>query len=164
MLSNKCRVNAWTSEVHMLYTEWDLLAATCKASAFVLIGSAVQYTGVCTWAESVCQKCVLGRCANLCSIIVLQESAYHQSYMTGPSTRTRKVKVTFFTSKSLTIPQWQDTFHSHKDQMDPWMAIYILEYIKLPKDIPRCNSLRDKRELRLNTLIHNDLNILDWGN
>ena len=56
-------------------------------------------------------------------------------------------------------------FHSHKDQLDPRMTIHILEYIKLPKDMPRSNSLRDKRELvwihRLNTLIPNGLNILD---
>ena len=30
------------------------------------------YAGVHTLAESVCQNCVLGRCANLCFIIVLQ--------------------------------------------------------------------------------------------
>ena len=46
-------------------------------------------------------------------------------------------------------------FYSHKDQLDPRMTIHILEYIRLPKDIPRSNSLRDNRELfwihRLNT-------------
>ena len=55
-------------------------------------------------------------------------------------------------------------FHSYKDQLDPRMTIHILDHIKLPKDIPGSNSLRDKRELvwkyRLNTLIPNDLNIL----
>ena len=59
-------------------------------------------------------------------------------------------------------------FHSHEDQMDPRMTVHILEYIKLPKDIPKSNSLRDKRKLvwihRLKTLIPNSLNILDWGN
>ena len=38
-------------------------------------------------------------------------------------------------------------FHSHRDQLDARMTIHIMEYIKLPKDIPRSNSLRDKREL-----------------
>ena len=72
MLSNKCRVNACTSEVHVYYIEWDLLAATCTASAFALIGWAAGYAGVHAWAESVHQNCVLRRCANLCSIVVLQ--------------------------------------------------------------------------------------------
>ena len=43
------------------------------------------------------------------------------------------------------------------------MTIHILEYIKLPKDLPRSNSLRDSRELvwihRLNTFIPSGLNI-----
>ena len=56
-------------------------------------------------------------------------------------------------------------FHSHKDKLDPRMTIHILEYINLPKDIPRSNSLREKGELvwihRPNTLILNVLNILD---
>ena len=59
-------------------------------------------------------------------------------------------------------------FHSHKDQLDPRMTIQILEYIRLPKDIPRSNLLRDNRELvwihRLYTLIPNGLNISDRGN
>ena len=56
-------------------------------------------------------------------------------------------------------------FHSHNDQMDPKMSIYILEYIRLPKDLPRSGLLRDNRELvwthKLKTLIRNGLNILD---
>ena len=56
-------------------------------------------------------------------------------------------------------------FESHSDHLDPNMTIHILEYIRLPKDLPRSNSLRDNRELvwihRLNTLIPNGLNILD---
>ena len=48
-------------------------------------------------------------------------------------------------------------FHSHSDQLDSNMTIHILEYIRLPKDVQRSNSLRDSRELvwihRLNTLI-----------
>ena len=46
-------------------------------------------------------------------------------------------------------------FHNHSDQLDPKMTIHILEYIQLPKDVPRSDSLRDNRELvwihRLNT-------------
>ena len=58
-------------------------------------------------------------------------------------------------------------FHSHHDQTNPSMIIHILEYIRLPRDVPRSKSIRDNRELvwihRLNTLIPNGLNILDWG-
>ena len=56
-------------------------------------------------------------------------------------------------------------FHSHNDHSNPSMIIHILEYIRLPKDVPRSKSIRDNRELvwirRLNTLIPNGLNILD---
>ena len=55
-------------------------------------------------------------------------------------------------------------FHSHNDHSNPSMIIHILEYIRLPKDVPRSKSIRDNRELvwihRLNTLIPNGLNIL----
>ena len=30
-------------------------------------------------------------------------------------------------------------FHSHNDQLDPKVTIHILEYVKLPRDIPRSN-------------------------
>ena len=49
----------------------NLFAATSTASVRVLIGPAVSSAGVHTLAKSVHQNCVLGRCANLCSIIVL---------------------------------------------------------------------------------------------
>ena len=49
----------------------DLLAATIAASVKALIGPAACYTGVCALAECVHQNCVLGRCANLCSILGL---------------------------------------------------------------------------------------------
>ena len=56
-------------------------------------------------------------------------------------------------------------FQSHSEQLDHYMTIHILEYIRLPKDVPRSNSLRVNRELvwihRLITLIPNGLNILD---
>ena len=59
-------------------------------------------------------------------------------------------------------------FESHSDHLDPNMTIQILECIRLPKDLPRSNSLRGNRELvwihRLNTLIPKGLNILDWVN
>ena len=32
-------------------------------------------------------------------------------------------------------------FHSHNDHLDPYMTIHILEYIRLPKDVPTSNSL-----------------------
>ena len=54
-----------------VYKTQDPLAATITASAFTLIGPAACYTGVHAHAESVCQNCVLERCANLCTIIVL---------------------------------------------------------------------------------------------
>ena len=54
-----------------VYITWDLLAATTTGSAFALIGPAACYTGVHTQAESVYQNYVLGRCANLCSVVVL---------------------------------------------------------------------------------------------
>ena len=38
-------------------------------------------------------------------------------------------------------------FHSHNDQINPNMIIHILEYIRLPRDIPRSKSIRDRREL-----------------
>ena len=63
--------NAWTSEVCFAYIAQDLLAATSTASVKVLTGPAVFYAGVHALPESVHQNCVLGRCANLFSIIVL---------------------------------------------------------------------------------------------
>ena len=56
----------------MLFIEKNLLAATSTASAKVLIGPAACYAGAHALAESVHQNCVLGRCANLCVIIMLQ--------------------------------------------------------------------------------------------
>ena len=38
-------------------------------------------------------------------------------------------------------------FYRHDDQLDPKMNIHILEYIKLPRDISKSNSLIDNREL-----------------
>ena len=58
--------------MHVLFIIRDLLAATSIVLAFALIGSAAGYVGVHTLAESVHQNCMLGRCGNLCSIIVLQ--------------------------------------------------------------------------------------------
>ena len=59
-------------------------------------------------------------------------------------------------------------FHSHRDQTNPSMIIHILEYIRLPRDIPRSKSIRDNRKLvwihRMNILIPNGLNVVDWGN
>ena len=55
------------------YIAHDLLAATNTVSLKVLNGPAACYAGVHASAESVCQNCVLGRCANLCSIIVVQD-------------------------------------------------------------------------------------------
>ena len=56
-------------------------------------------------------------------------------------------------------------FYSHNYQTNPSMIIHILEYIRLPRDVPRSKSIRDNRELvwihRLNTLVPSGLNILD---
>ena len=53
-------------------------------------------------------------------------------------------------------------------QINASMIIHILECIRLPRDVPRSKSIRDNLVLvsihRLNTLIPNGLNILDWGN
>ena len=55
--------------------------------------------------------------------------------------------------------------HSHNDHTNPSMIIHILEYIRLPRDIPRSKSIRDSMVLvwihRLNPLIPNGLNIVD---
>ena len=56
---------------HHAFIVQNLLAATSTASMRVLIDPAACYTKVHTLAESVCQNCVLGRHANLCSIVVL---------------------------------------------------------------------------------------------
>ena len=69
-LVNQCRITCITKE-HCAYIEQNLLAATSTALVKALIGPAVCYARVCTLAESVYQNCVLGRCANLCFIIVL---------------------------------------------------------------------------------------------
>ena len=56
-------------------------------------------------------------------------------------------------------------FHSHNDHTNPSMIIHILEYTRLPRDIPKSKSIRHNRELVwihiLNTLIPNGLNIVD---
>ena len=54
-----------------VYIIWDLFAATITASAFTLAGPAAGYAGVHVQDEYVCQNCALGRCADLCLIIVL---------------------------------------------------------------------------------------------
>ena len=59
-------------EVHSAYIVQNLLAATSTTSVKVLIGPSVGYAGVHALAESVFHNCVLGRCANLHSIVVLQ--------------------------------------------------------------------------------------------
>ena len=59
------------SESAGVYVSQDLLAATITVSAFALIGPAVGYAWVHTQIESVYRNCVLGRCSNLCSIIVV---------------------------------------------------------------------------------------------
>ena len=53
-----------------VYIDKDWLAATLTDSAFTLIGPAVSYAGVHAQAESVCQNCALGRCSNVCVLIL----------------------------------------------------------------------------------------------
>ena len=62
-LMNECRICA--------FIEQNLLVAMSTASSKVLIGPAACYTGIHTLAGSVYQNCVLGRCANMCFIIVI---------------------------------------------------------------------------------------------
>ena len=69
-LVNGCRMTC-IRKVCCAYIEQNQLAATSTASAKVLIGPVACYTEVCALAESVHQNCVLGRCANLCFIVVL---------------------------------------------------------------------------------------------
>ena len=90
----------------------------------------------------------------------------HIKYVVQPKNRiTDRFQGHIFDIKHTNSTTVARHFHSHKDQLDPRMTLHILEYINLPKDIPRSNSLRNKRELvwihRLNTLILNGLNILD---
>ena len=74
-------------------------------------------------------------------------------------------KVTYLASNTITKPQWLDIFIVTIFHTNPSMIIHILEYIRLPRDIPRSKSIRDIREIvwihRLNTLIPNGLNIVD---
>ena len=57
-------------------------------------------------------------------------------------------------------------FANHGKTYSPPITIHFLEYIKVSKDVPRSESLREKREIswinRLNPLFHNSLNIIDW--
>ena len=55
-----------------VYIDKDWLAATLTASAFTLIGPAACYTGVHAQAESVCLNRVLGRCSNVCVLLLSQ--------------------------------------------------------------------------------------------
>ena len=56
-----------------VYIDKDQLTATLTASAFALIGPAMCYAGVHAQAESVCQNHVLGRCLNVCVLILSQK-------------------------------------------------------------------------------------------
>ena len=100
----------------MLYIEGDLLAATSTASAFTLIGPASGYAGVHTWAESVCQNCVLERCANLCSIIVLHQQVklapfQDQNTISYPPLRTISIKVlSLFKTIGAKLPSLQEYY------------------------------------------------------
>ena len=78
-LTNECRITCMT-KVHRAFIEQILLAATTAASAKALISPAACYAGVHALAESVHQNCVLGRCANLCFIVVLQTSELNSIY------------------------------------------------------------------------------------
>ena len=79
MLCGQVTSAEWTCEVvsARVYITWDLLAATTTASAFDLIGPAVCYVRIHTQPKYVHQNCVLWRCANLCSIEVLQKETKH---------------------------------------------------------------------------------------
>ena len=69
-LMKECRISCMT-RVCCAYIVQNLLVATSTASVKVLIGPAACYAWIHALAESVCHNCVLGRCANLCFIIVL---------------------------------------------------------------------------------------------
>ena len=65
-----CVSNEQVRYVVRVYIDNDQLPATLTASAFTLIGPAACYTRVCTQAESVHQNHVLGRCLNVCMLIL----------------------------------------------------------------------------------------------
>ena len=58
-----------------VYRDKDQLAATLTASAFTLIGPAEFYAGVHTQTELVHQNHVLGRCSNVCVLILSQNTS-----------------------------------------------------------------------------------------
>ena len=58
-------------------------------------------------------------------------------------------------------------FVSHQDTVDLRLTVHMLRYIRTLIDIPKSNSLRNKRKLvwihKLNIEIPNGLNIMDCG-
>ena len=67
-----CASNELVRYTVRVYIDKDRLAAILTSSAFALIGPAVCYAWVHTRAESVHQNRVLGRCLNVCVLMLLQ--------------------------------------------------------------------------------------------
>ena len=66
-----CACNKQVRYAVKVYIDKDQSAATLTASVFTLIGAAACCAGVCTQAKSVHQNNVLGRCSNVCVLILL---------------------------------------------------------------------------------------------
>ena len=116
-----------------------------------------------------CNTISKGTCQSNNFIYCLECNWCHIKYVGQTKNRiTDRFQGHIFDIKHNNITTMATHFDSYNDHLDPNMTIHILKFIRFPKDVPRSNSLRDNRELvwihRLNTLIPNGLNILDWGN
>ena len=96
-----------------------------------------------------------GTCQSNNLLYCLEFNWCHTNYEGQAKNRIRQIPRSHIWHQTQTQTTVARQFESHSDHLDPNMTIHILEYIRLPKDLPRSNSLRDKRQLvwihRLNT-------------